>query len=383
MTAGESFVYLEIAEAIRRLVFSGELQPGERLPSVRAMAQRWKCTPNTVARAYSQLSREGLLSAHRGGGTRVALRSEGFAPAAPPEWQWAELVNRAETYLLEALAQGHSAAHAEAALAAAIARWHELRRQVSPLKPASGTQAPSKARGGATSLRFAGSHDLSVELLARLLSEGDAPVTMTTDFVGSLGGIMALARDEADLAGSHLWDETTGTFNVPFVQRVLPNREVLLVNLVQRVQGLIVQAGNPQGLRQISDLNAPGVVFVNRQSGSGTRVWLDVQLKTAGIPARAIAGYGNEEATHVGVARAVSEGRATVGLGVGAAAAAYGLDFVPLFSERYDLVIPRENCDLPAVGALRSAVGSETFRVAVEALGGYDLSATGEETWIA
>ncbi|MFH0915776.1 MAG: substrate-binding domain-containing protein [bacterium] len=376
MSPNESFVYLEIAEAVRRLIVSGELEAGDRLPPMRAMAQRWKCTPNTVSRAYSLLSHEGLVSSHRGGGTRVASVRVGFGEAAPPEWQWASLVNRAETYLLEALSLGHSPAHAEAALAAAISRWQDMRRRPSS---ASGETV---AASGQREVRFAGSHDLSVELLGRSLGEQTPPVTLATDFIGSLGGLMAVARGEADIAGSHLWDEVTGVYNVPFVQRVLPNRKVMVLNLVQRLQGLIVPAGNPQELRAVAGLVQPGVRFINRQPGSGTRVWLDVQLKSASLAPERIAGYGQEESTHLGVARAVAEGRATAGLGISAAATAYGLDFLPLGQERYDLVVPLETWDAPPLRALRAVVVSPHFKQAVLALGGYDVSETGTESLV-
>lgn len=382
MRAGDSFVYLEIAETLRRRVAAGEIKAGDRLPSMRAMAEQWGCSPNTVARAYAQLSQEGLVSAHRGGGTRVTpgLHAQGVSP--PTEWQWADLVNRAEQYLLKALGQGHSAAHAEAALATAISRWGDLQRRRTA---AGGGDSPAGAGRSADSagrLRFAGSHDLSVEALVRALSERPVPVTMTTEYVGSLGGLIAMARGEADLAGSHLWDESTGTFNTAFIQRVLPGREIVLINLVQRVQGLIVPAGNPQGLRGVGDLGDEGVIFVNRQAGSGTRVWLDAWLRRAGVPAKTVSGYEREETTHVAVARAVAEGEATVGLGIGPAAAAYGLDFVPLFKERYDLVLPAENASLPGVEAVRAVLVSEDFRGVVSALGGYDLSLTGQEMTI-
>lgn len=374
MPATESFVYLEIAEAVRRRIVSGELHAGDRLPSIRSLAQRWKCTPNTVSRAYSLLSHEGLVAAHRGGGTRVASVRAVFGEAIPPEWQWANLVNRAETYLLEALNLGHSPAHAEAALAAAISRWQDMRRRPS------GTRGTTPVDRSSCEVRFAGSHDLSIELLGRSLIEQTPPVTLTTDFIGSLGGLIAVARGEADLAGSHLWDEVTGAYNVPFVQRVLPSRKVMLLNLVQRLQGLIVPAGNPQGLREVAGLAQPGVRFVNRQPGSGTRVWLEVQLKSAGVLPERIAGYDQEESTHLGVARAVAEGRATAGLGISAAAAAYGLDFLPLGQERYDLVVPWEIWDILPLQALRAMVVSPRFKQAVVALGGYDVSETGTET---
>jgi molybdate-binding protein/DNA-binding transcriptional regulator YhcF (GntR family) len=374
MSATESFVYFKIAEAIRRRIVSGELQAGDRLPSIRALAQRWKCTPNTVSRAYSLLSHEGLVSAHRGGGTRVASVGPVFGEAMPPEWQWANLVNRAETYLLEALSLGHSPAHAEAALAAAISRWQDVRRRPSTSRSA------MPLRRGPWEVRFAGSHDLSVELLGRFLVEHRPALTLSTDFIGSLGGLIAVARGEADLAGSHLWDEATGAYNVPFVQRVLPNRKVMLLNLVQRLHGLIVPVGNPQGLRAVADLAQPRVRFINRQPGSGTRVWLDVQLKSAGVAPERIVGYDQEESTHMGVARAVAEGPATAGLGISAAANAYGLDFLPLGQERYDLVVPWEIWDAPRLQALRAMVVSPRFTHAVVALGGYDVSETGMET---
>jgi molybdopterin molybdotransferase/putative molybdopterin biosynthesis protein len=374
MVERENFVYLEIAETMRRLIVSGDLSSGDRLPPVREMAERWKCTPNTVSRAYALLRREGLVSAHRGGGTRVAWDSGRSGMLAPPEWQWADLVNRAESYLLEAIGLGHSPAHAEAALAAAIARWQEVRSA----HPASEVGKGSGLQVG--TLRFSGSHDLSVELLARLLAEQVPPIAMTTEFVGSLGGLMALVRDEADVAGAHLWDEATGLYNVPFVQRVLPGRPVALVNLVKRLQGFIVPAGNPQGLQQIADLARPGVVFVNRQGGSGTRVWLDVQLKRAEVDPGGIAGYYREETTHTGVARAVAEGRATVGVGIQAAASAYGLGFVRLAEERYDLVVPAERWDAQPVAALRLLLESSSFKQALLALGGYEVSQTGQVT---
>jgi molybdopterin molybdotransferase/putative molybdopterin biosynthesis protein len=374
MAERENFVYQEIAETVRRLIVSGELSPGERLPSVRAMAERWGCTPNTVSRAYSVLGREGLVSAHRGGGTRVSTRSVAPGLIVSPEWQWADLVNRAESYLLEALGLGHSPAHAEAALAAAIGRWQEVRKAAPVVDRAAASDSEDAA------IRFAGSHDLSVELLARMLAEASPPVTLTTDFVGSLGGLMAVARGEADIAGAHLWDEATGLYNIPFVERILPNRPVILLNLAKRLQGLIVPPGNPQGLEHLADLSFPGVVFVNRQPGSGTRVWLDVQLKRSGISPAQVRGYEREETTHTGVARAVAEGTATVGLGIQAAASAYGLDFVRLGEERYDLVVPVECWDDAPLKGLRAVVLSAHFRQALAALGGYEVSQTGEET---
>jgi molybdopterin molybdotransferase/putative molybdopterin biosynthesis protein len=141
-----------------------------------------------------------------------------------------------------------------------------------------------------------------------------------------------------------------------------------------------VPAGNPQGLRSVADLARPEVRFINRQAGSGTRVWLDIRLRDEGIPAASISGYDQEETTHLGVARTVAEGRADAGIGISAAATAYSLGFVPLGEERYDLVIPAEVWGTAALLSVREVVNSQHFKDAILALGGYDVSQTGSET---
>jgi putative molybdopterin biosynthesis protein len=157
---------------------------------------------------------------------------------------------------------------------------------------------------------------------------------------------------------------------------------VALLTLVHRSLGLITPSGNPQGLQGLADLTQSDVRLVNRQSGSGTRVWLDAQLKALDIESTSVAGYEREELTHLTVARAVEQGEATVGLGIFAAAAAYGLDFVPLTQERYDLVFPEAVWNSAAAEALVRIIRSDQFKTAVAALGGYDTSQTGQETWI-
>jgi molybdate-binding protein/DNA-binding transcriptional regulator YhcF (GntR family) len=370
MKMTESYVYQEIAEAIRRRIASGELKPGDRLPPVRAMAETWNCTPGTVSRAYSELAQDGLVKGRRGGGTRVAAD---LVPAESPVWGWATLINQAEKFLLEALGSGHSPAEAEAALSAATARWRELQSQ-------GARQSGTDREIDTEALRFSGSHDLAVELLSRLFTEASSEATLSINFVGSLGGLMALARGEADVAGVHLWDETTDSYNVPFVQRLLPGRRTILLTLVYRSLGIITPPGNPKSLRGLADLTHAGVVFVNRQAGSGTRVWLDAQLKALGIRPGSLRGYEREELTHLGVARCVDQGDANAGLGIFAAASAYGLGFLPLTQEHYQLVFPEAVWHSPIAQSVVHMVGSQRFKEAVAALGGYDTSKTGEQT---
>lgn len=365
-------LYLEIAETLRRRIASGELEPGERLLPIREMAARWGCSPGTVSRAYGLLADEGLLRARGRRGTQVASNP---VELSKRDVRWASLVNRAERYLLEGIGTGHSPAEVETALSAAVAHWKELQREdTAPAKPVYGPVAGK--------LRFAGSHDLLLEILGDMLNAGSPAVELSLEFVGSLGGLIALQRGEADLAGAHLWDEETATYNVPFVERVLPGCTCLLLTLALRELGLVLPAGNPDGFSGLEDLKRADAPFVHRQPGSGTRVWLEAQLRRLGIDPESIPAGERIATTHSAVARAVVEGRARVGLAIYAAAASHGLDFLPLTRERYELVIPERTWRRPEAQTLAEFIGSAALRGRIETLGGYDVSQTGEERWV-
>src|SRR5690606_2356398 len=179
-----------------------------------------------------------------------------------------------------------------------------------------------------------GSHDLILDLLAQYLAAQGKGLRLTSANVGSLGGLVALRRGEAHLAGSHLLDPATGQYNDSYVQRYLPGEEIVLITLAGREQGWMVPPGNPQGLQGWEDAARPDVRIVNRQRGAGTRVLLDYELEKRGIDPAAVQGYEREEYTHLAVAAAVASGAATAGLGIHAAAQALGLDFVPLAQEQ-------------------------------------------------
>ena len=226
-----------------------------------------------------------------------------------------------------------------------------------------------------------GSHDPLIDVLNDLLHRRDASLSITSAHVGSLGGLKALAKGQAHLAGSHLLDSATGVYNVSQVQQVLKGRPVKLVRLVERTQGLIVAAGNPKKILTLQDLIRPDVTLINRQGGSGTRVLLDFELKKLGLDADRIKGYDQEEYTHTAIAAAVLSGRADAGLGVLSAARALSLDFVPIASELYELVIPAEYFDDARIRALLAVIRSPEFRTEAEALGGYGFERTGEVVW--
>jgi molybdate-binding protein/DNA-binding transcriptional regulator YhcF (GntR family) len=372
MEKSDSYLYMQIAESIRRQIAAGELTPGQKLPPVRAMAQDWDCTPGTVNHAYQVLTQEGLVVGQRGKGTIVA---QSLVQSQDPSWEWAKLVNRAEHFMLESLSAGHSIVETETALSVAAMRCQDLRIKGKPNE--------EQALTGSDTLHFAGSHDLVVDIIARLLHENIPSIKLSIEYTGSLGGLMALANKEVELAGTHLWDDSTDTYNIPFIKRILPGKRLMLLTVVHRQLGLILPPGNPQIILRLQDLTNSGVRFINRQSGSGSRVWLDAQLKRLEINPDTIDGYTVEETTHIGLADAIARREATAGIGIFAAAASFGLDFLPLTTEQYDLVVPEHIWQLPEAQALVGVLNSSRFRESVSALGGYDLADTGQGTWVA
>lgn len=223
-----------------------------------------------------------------------------------------------------------------------------------------------------------GSHDLVLDLLGQFLAERAPGMRLTSANAGSLGGMVALRRGEAHLAGSHLLHPDSGEYNVAYVKQYLPNRPVVLVALTRREQGLIVASGNPKDIRSLADLKRTDVRFVNRQRGAGTRVLLDYRLEQMGIEPKTIQGYEREEVTHLAVAAAVASGVADCGLGIRAAARALELDFFPVEWERYDLVIPKEYYESALLEPLLALLKDDRFRAAVSELPGYDPSVMGQ-----
>lgn len=220
---------------------------------------------------------------------------------------------------------------------------------------------------------FCGSHDLAVERLAAEL----APyVDVLTLPVGSLNGLANLRLGLGHLAGCHLLDPQ-GEYNQSFVRALFPDRPVHLITLAHRVQGLMLAVGNPKRIRTLSDLARPDITFLNRNPGSGTRLWLDRQLEPLGILPSAIHGYDRSVNTHTACAVAIANGEADAALGLQAAAAAHGLAFAPLFHERYDLVVPHEQ--LSTVGPLMDRLNDGEFRRWAESLTGYEMAHAGEE----
>lgn len=223
-----------------------------------------------------------------------------------------------------------------------------------------------------------GSHDILVDIIANILTSREPQWSLTSAHVGSLGGIMAIRKGEAHMAGIHLLDENTGEYNESFIKRYLGEMPHVLVNLSFRQQGLLVAPGNPKSINSIQDITRQGVQYINRQRGAGTRLLLDYHLNKLGISPEEINGYQREEFTHLAVAQAILGGSADVGLGVYSAAKTFGLDFIPIGEERYDLLISQELWENPVMETLLTIIKSDSFKEQVKELGGYSTELSGQ-----
>lgn len=353
-------LYRQIVDHVRLAVAAGRLQPGERLPTVRELAASLAVNPGTVGRAYLELERERLIATRRGAGTTVSSAGSDVTPA---RLRQARLESIAGDAVIEALGLGYRPEELEAAFQLHLARWREERNAFEP-----------RARG---SIAIVASHDLALNMLVNRMQERSPATSVQVSYAGSLGGLIALQQGRARLAGIHLLDEESGEYNRPYVRHLLPGREVAILHLACRVQGLMVAAGNPKGLHDLADLGRPDVRFINRQRGSGTRVLLDMHLRRQGIAPAQVHGYETERDTHLAVAAALANGEADAALGIEAAAAAHGLGFLPLLRERYDLVMTAVDYRGEALAPLVEILRSPEFQRAVQGVPGYDTADTG------
>ncbi len=226
------------------------------------------------------------------------------------------------------------------------------------------------------SVIFSGSHDLALEGIAEQLAKH---LNLLSLPVGSLDGLVNLRQGLCQFSGAHLLDEN-GEYNIPFVKHLFPDRDVEIITLAHRTQGLILAAGNPKGIKRIVDIARANVRFVNRNAGSGTRIWLDAELRRQKLPVEKIHGYENQVKTHSEAAHVIHQNKADVSLGLQAAARQHGLDFIPLFEERYDLVLPRK--EEKQLNPLLDFIQTADFRAMLKMLGGYNPSHSGEQVTV-
>jgi molybdate-binding protein/DNA-binding transcriptional regulator YhcF (GntR family) len=361
-------IYLQIANHIKRQIATGDFQQGSCLPAIRSLAAQLDIDPGTVARAYRELEKDGILLSRPGRGTVISSK---IIEKSIIQEQHKRLSLVVEKAILESLGLGFTVEEIMAAFIARLGEWRE-RRTLTDMERDTVAARQSKE------VHFAGSHDLAVELIESHMGILYPDQRFSATFVGSFPGLVALAGRSVDIAGSHLLDSESGQFNIPFIRRLMPNENVILINLIQRFQGLILAPGNPKSINSIQDLTRPDVTIVNRQNGSGTRILFDSRLLDLGIEPTRITGYDHEEKTHTAVASLISQGRADVGLGAESAAIVLGLNFIPLLKERYDLVVLADTFEKPKLRKLHEVVCSKSFLSMMRSMPGYDVSDTGK-----
>ena len=365
-------LYKQIIEQIKLRVANSQLKPGERVPTVRELAKTLNINPATVARAYQELEQAGILGASRRRGTIVMGETDSPQRIPLRQNRLSGLVNN---FILESLSQGYSPEELEAAFSLHLARWRIQRE----MPEATNNIEKIDVR---KALHIVGSNDLALDLLVSRLKYKIPEVSVQITPAGSLGGLLAIQEGKADMAGIHLLDEETGEYNYPYIKHTLPDMEVAVVHLADRIQGFMVPKGNPKHILNVEDLKRTDVTFINRQKGSGTRVWLDYKLRELGIQPESIKGYNRELDTHMAVAMSIVRGKADIGLGIQAAANTCNLAFIPLTKEKFDLVIPIDNYNSQIFTSLMEIIRSEEFKQVVNAMGGYDTSQTGDTVFI-
>ena len=221
-----------------------------------------------------------------------------------------------------------------------------------------------------------GSHDLILDIISDMMASRYGDMYMSSTHVGSMGGLMALTRGETTIAPTHLLNEADGIYNVAYMEQLFPEGDMALIKGVDRIQGIMVKKGNPLNIKGVEDLRR--VRYVNRQRGAGTRVLLDYELKKAGIRPEEIDGYDKEVATHMAVAALVASEEMDAGMGIQSAAAAMGLDFIPVGVEEYDFAIREADLKLPQVEAFLEVLRSQAFHEKLDEIGGYGWRQAGK-----
>lgn len=221
--------------------------------------------------------------------------------------------------------------------------------------------------------------DTALDTLANQMQNlTDGKVNPLRSYVGSYNGLYMLYQEQVSIATAHLWDGRSNTYNVPYIERMLPGVSAVIIHMFKRMQGFYVQKGNPKNIQSWDDLKRSDITIVNREKGSGTRVLLDEKLRIAGISSSRVAGYRRECVSHLAVAGVVARGGADLGVGTRSASKLIAeLDFIPLQQENYDLVIKKDDINKPMHKAVLEILRSDEYKIALEGMKEYDLTGLG------
>lgn len=220
---------------------------------------------------------------------------------------------------------------------------------------------------------FNGSHDLTIDILSSKLKKRNYQSKIISSHVGSMAGLMAIKKGEAHVAGTHLLDPETNTYNIPYIKKFLAGEEVVLYPFLKRKQGWLVSKGNPLQIETVKDIVEKQANYVNRQKGAGTRILFDLLVKEAGLSGQDVIGYGREMFSHLSVAAEVKVDENSVGLGIYPAAKTMDVDFIPVSDESYDLLMRKEFFESEQGQQLIDMIQTEEFKRDVESIGGYEV----------
>jgi putative molybdopterin biosynthesis protein len=231
-------------------------------------------------------------------------------------------------------------------------------------------------------LHILGSHDISLDVMRDIIKKSNPEMDLLSTHIGSLSGLIALQKGVVDLCTTHILDEGEKVYNIPVVKKYLGARPALLINVAKRIQGLVVAKGNPKSIKGVPDLARADIRFINRQVGSGTRILLDSMLAEEGISPDSVRGYDREEFTHTAVGVLVKDGIADVGLAIYPIARLFGLDFIPMTEEDYDLLVTKEFSQEKKFSVLMDAISSVEFGRRLQEFGGYKTDQTGKTKYV-
>jgi putative molybdopterin biosynthesis protein len=221
--------------------------------------------------------------------------------------------------------------------------------------------------------------DVILDILCRYLNKHAAGIRALRSYEGSYNAVYALYQGEVQAATAHMWDGKTGVYNIPYIERMLPGTPAVIIRLASRMQGFYVAKGNPKNIKDWNDLRRQDITIVNREKGSGTRILLDEHLRKMGVSGKSIKGYMKEHQSHIAVASGVARGEADCGIGnEKACLQVQGIDFIPIQKEQYDMILKKEDMNLPAVDAIFSILRSDEFKLELQGMGGYDLTELGK-----
>lgn len=362
-------IYRQLISQIQQLITTGQIDRGEHLPSIRHLGNKLNVSPNTVARAYLELERDQVVVTRRGKGTIVSSHGD---LEKLREGRHAQLHQDVKNEIIRLLSQGYEPEQLEAAFYTNLERW----REENNTKSISPVEMPSEFISDGL-LRISGSYDVALNILVNLLRHKARDISIELNNISSINGLISLSERKSEVVGIHLLDEETQEYNLPFVKRFFPGQKVAIINLATRKQGLMFRAGNPKNVKNITSLTDSTIKFINQPEGSGTRIFLDMQLKEHGIPVEMIDGYENEVNNNLIAALAISQGEADIGIGIQATAHSCGLDFLPLSNEQYDLVVPMHVYKEPLIIPLLTVIKSDEFKSIVQKVEGYDTRSTG------